>query len=299
MTEMTETTASTSLLDLLLSLFRSPEALAAYKEDPQGFLSSCVNISPADVRDALVLLEDSQEAEFSRDYNTGPSHTSGSYVSGNHVQVPPPPPPPERHVGESDHEAAVRYLNTYITNNYVDDRDTVIDNSVKQQIDTGGGDFDQDIDIDSVAATGDGAVAAGGDIEDSTVVAGDGNQVGDGNIRGDGNVVGDNNDVIRGDDNTAAFGNGDANTASFEDVKATDGGALAVGGNAAGGNAADGSFNEAETTTTTTTEYDDSFNQDTGSASDSFNQFSSGTDVDSHNSTDNDVQSHNDLALDS
>ena len=45
---------------------------------------------------------------------------------------PPPPPspsdPPEPRDGESEHEAAVRYLNTYVTNNYIDDRDTTVDN---------------------------------------------------------------------------------------------------------------------------------------------------------------------------
>jgi hypothetical protein len=285
-------TTSTSLLDLLLNLFRDPQALAAFKEDPNGFLASCGDISPADVHDALVLLQDNQDASFDRDYNTGgASHTSGN------VHIPPPPPAPDHHDGESDHEAAVRYLNTYVTNNYVDDRDTIIDNSVNQQIDTGGGDFDQDIDIHSVAATGDGAVAAGGDIEDSTIVTGDHNQVGDGNIAGDGNVVGDGNDVINGDDNTAAFGNGDANNTSLHDVQVSDGGALAVGGNATGQQDIDGSFNDTTTTTENTTEFDNSFNQDNDSATDSFNESHSETDVDSHDSTHTDVQSHNDLAI--
>ena len=66
-----------------------------------------------------------------------------------------------------------------------------VDNSVNQQIDTGGGDFDQDIRHPAPTASGDGAVAAGGDIRNSTVTSGDGNQVGDDNIRGDGNVQGD------------------------------------------------------------------------------------------------------------
>jgi hypothetical protein len=286
-------TTSTSLLDLLLSLFRGPEAMAAFEEDPKGFLGSCGDISPDDVRDALVLLQDSQDADLDRDYTVGANHTS------NHVQVPPPPPVPENQDGESNHEAAVRYLNTYVTNNYVDDRDTIIDNSVNQQIDTGGGDFDQDIDIDSVAATGDGAVAAGDDIEDSTIVTGDDNQVGNGNMSGDDNIVGDNNDVISGDDNNTAFGDGDANSASLEDVQVNDGGALAVGGNATGAQDIDGSFNDTASTTENTTGFDNSFNQDSDATSGSFNETETDVGTDSHDTTHTDVQSHNDLGIDS
>jgi hypothetical protein len=276
-------TSSTSLIDLLLNLLRDPQALAAYQEDPQGFLSSCGDVSPSDIHDALLLLQDSQDADFSRDYNTG-----GNDVAGAHIPAPSP-----AHDGESDHEAAVRYLNTYITNNNIDDRDTIVDNSVNQQVDTHGGDFDQDIDVHSTVASGDGAVAAGGDIDGSTVVTGDDNQVGDNNVRGDGNVVGDNNDVVSGHDNTAAFGNGDANSASFDHVNVSEGGALAVGGNADGSYDVDGSFNETETTTSNTTEYHDSYNQDNDTTDNSFNDTSTEVDSDSHDQTHNDTLSHN------
>ncbi|MHA6797174.1 IniB N-terminal domain-containing protein [Pseudonocardia bannensis] len=202
--------APTSLLDLLLSLLRDDEALAAFQDDPDAFLASCglTELTPEDVHDALVLVEDNQDADFDREYNTG----------GNHVHLPPPP---HREPGESDHEAAVKYLNTYITNNYVDDRDTIVDNSVNQQIDTGGGDFNQEIDIDSVVASGDGAVAAGDDIEDSTITT------------GDGNVVGDGNSVVNGDGNTTAFGAGNATSTEVGgDVNLGDGAAFASGGDA-------------------------------------------------------------------
>ncbi|MCU1664100.1 MAG: hypothetical protein JWR58_4165, partial [Pseudonocardia sp.] len=276
-------TSSTSLIDLLLNLLRDPQALAAYQNDPQGFLSSCGDVAPADIHDALVLLQDSQDADHSRDHNTG----------GNHVAAAHIPPPPPAHAGESDHEAAVRYLNTYITNNYVDDRDTIVDNSVNQQVDTHGGNFDQDIDGHSPVASGDGAVAAGGNIDGSTVVTGHDNQVGQGNIRGDGNVVGDNNHAISGHDNTAAFGNGDANSASFHDVNVSHGGALAVGGDAAGHYDATDSSNHTATTTTNTTGYEDSFNQDNHSVHDSYNDSSTNVHTDSHDDTHTDTLSHN------
>jgi hypothetical protein len=277
-------TTSTSLLELLLNLLRDPNALAAYQDDPDGFLASCGDVSPEDIREALVLLQDNQDSDFSRDYNTG----------GNHVHVPPPPPAPRPEPGESDHEAAVRYLNTYVTNNYVDDRDTITDNSINQQIDTGGGDFDQDIDIDSTVASGDGAVAAGDDIEDSEIVTGDDNVVGDDNVTGDGNITGDGNEAVIGDENTTSFGDGDASSTEIDgDVSVDDGGAFAVGGNANVDNTDnsvedshnDNSDNSVEDSFNDNSEYTD--NTD-GSVEDSYND-NSDTTENSHNSTDDTV----------
>src|SRR5918992_2462385 len=135
--------STSNLLELLLNLLRDP---SAYREDPEGFLSDCGDVSPDDIREALILLKDRQDANVNRDHNTG----------GNHfVQVPPPPPAPALEPGESNHEATVRYLDTYVTNNYttVDDRDTNIDNSTDIQVETEGGDFDADIDFDSTVAS--------------------------------------------------------------------------------------------------------------------------------------------------
>ncbi|WP_433285708.1 IniB N-terminal domain-containing protein [Pseudonocardia sp. CA-142604] len=286
-------TTSTSLLDLLLDLLRDPEAKAAFNDDPNGYLATCGALSAADVRDALVLLQDDQEADLDRDYTAGASHTSAQ------GHIAPPPPAPQKHDGESDHEAAVRYLNTYVTNNYVDNRDTVIDNSVDQQIDTGGGDFDQDIDIDSTAATGDGAVAANGDIQDSKIVTGDDNQVGQGNLSGDDNLVGDGNDAVSGDDNTLAFGDGDADRSALNDVGVNHGGALSVGDTATGDYDANGSFNDTDASTRSSTEFDGSFTTDNDAASDSFNEADTDVDIDSHDTTHTDVQSHNGLGIDS
>jgi hypothetical protein len=214
--------STTSLIELLLNLLRDP---SAYREDPEGFLASCGDVSPEDIREALILLQDRQDADFSRDYHGG----------GNHVvHVPPPPPVPASHPGESDHEAAVRYLDTYVTNNYItNEGDTITDNSVNQQIDTGGGDFDQDIDVDSVVASGDGAVAAGDDIEDSTITTGDDNITGDNNTSGDGNtsISGDGNEAVIGNGNTASFGDGDASSTDIDgDVNVDDGSSFAIGG---------------------------------------------------------------------
>jgi hypothetical protein len=306
-------TTSTSLLELLLNLLRDPSSLAAYREDPEGFLASCGDVSPGDIRDALVLLQDNQDADFSREYNSG----------GNQIHVPAPADPPAPEPGESNHEAAVKYLNTYITENHIDDRDTIVDNSINQQIDTGGGDFDQDIDVDSTVASGDGSVAAGDDIEDSEIVTGDDNTVGDDNVTGDGNtvgddnvgvdvdgegsaIVGDDNQAVIGDDNTTSFGDGDATSAEIDgDLSVDDGSSAAIGGSSSvdssdhsdddtytdnSDNSTEDSFNSTGTVTDNSdNSTNDSFNnnsqQSDYSSDDDTYTDASETVTDSHNST--------------
>src|SRR5688572_2988671 len=109
--------STSNLLELLQNLLRDP---TAYREDPEGFLSPCGDLSPEDVREALILLQDRQDTDFGRVSNTG----------GNHVvHVPPPPPAAAPEPGESNQEAAIRYLDTYVTTNHIDNRDTTVDNS--------------------------------------------------------------------------------------------------------------------------------------------------------------------------
>ncbi|GAY11082.1 IniB N-terminal domain-containing protein [Pseudonocardia sp. N23] len=282
--------ADQTLIQFLLSLFDDEEQLAAFQANPDAFLASCgfTDLEPGEVQDALVLLNDSHDASFDRDYNTGGNH---------HPHIPPPPHPKP---GEDSHDVAVKYLNTYVTNNYVDDRDTIVDNSINQNIDNRGGIFNQDIDVDSVVASGDGSVAAGGDIEDSTITT------------GNDNVVGNGNDVVKGDGNTTAFGNGDA--VSTGDLTTGNGGAISFGGNASGNDAdtnvanfGDGDTNvatasngstaaqanahvddDSTTTTTTTTNSNNETNVDVDDA------FNTETDVDILSN--NDVLSHNDVA---
>src|SRR3954452_9854439 len=95
------------------------------------------DISPEDVRDAIVLADDSQTADFSRSVDNGFHGTVGAaaaHHSGGHEG------------GYSEgHREAVEHLSRYVTNNFVDDRDTDVDDSVNQQIRTHGGDVEQDI----------------------------------------------------------------------------------------------------------------------------------------------------------
>jgi hypothetical protein len=265
--------AANNLIDLILRLLNDPEALAEFKANPDAVLASCgaTDVSPADVHDALVLTDDEHH------------HTS------------PPPPPPHPHHGETEHAAAIRYINSYVTNNYVDDRDTNVNNSVNQQIDTGGGDLDQNIHTSSVTASGDGAVAAGGDIDGSQVTTGDNNQVGDHNIKGDGNVQGDDNQVASGDHNTTAFGTGAANSADIDHASVSDGGALSVGAAATGTQNTADSHTVANTSDTTNTDIDHSFNTHADDTLASHNTADTSTSTDSHDTTHNDAFSHNTL----
>ena len=280
-----------TLLEFLRSLIFDDEARQDFAEDPEKALDDAGlgHLSADDVHDALLLMqEDNQDADFGRDYDTG----------GNDIHVAAPEP--VHHDGD-DSESTVEYINRYITNNYVDDRDTITDNSVNQQIDTGGGDFDQDIDVDSTVASGDGAVAAGDDIEDSEIVTGDDNTVGDGNVNGDGNIVGDDNEAVIGDGNTSSFGDGDAVSADIDgDVSVDDGSSFAIGGSSSvdtTDNSTNDSFNDNSDNST-----EDSFNSDSeytdnsdNSTNDSFNSDSEYTD-NSDNSDDDsytDNSSHN------
>ncbi|WP_156935393.1 IniB N-terminal domain-containing protein [Pseudonocardia spinosispora] len=212
-------TASPSLLDWIMELFRNPEARAEFRDDPRGYAeeNGFENLSAGDVRDALCLVADSQSAGY--------DHRGGN--GGTHY----PPPPRHDDDGRDDHDNddGPRYLNNYITNNYetIEENTTNIDNSVHQNVDTDGGDFSQVIDNDPVVASGDGSVAAGGDISDSTLTT------------GDGNVVGDGNQAVTGDDNTSAFGSGDATDTNLEDVRFGDGSAASFGGDASGSSSDD------------------------------------------------------------
>jgi hypothetical protein len=200
---------ATSLLDWILSLLRDPDARAAFQADPDGYAAEhgFQNLSSADVHDALCLIADNASASYDHKF------------AASDVHYPPPP-------HYDSHHDAPQYLNHYITNNYkvIDQHNTYVDDSVHQHIDTHGGDFDQHIDNDPVVASGHGAVAAHGDIRNSTVTT------------GDRNVIGHDNQAVTGDDNTTAFGSGDATSAHLGHTSVGDGGALSIGGNASAHN---------------------------------------------------------------
>jgi hypothetical protein len=276
----------TSLLDFLRNLLRDDEARAAFNADPGGYLEDhgFGHLSGEDVYDAMGLVCDTLPPYVAAEVA---NHYRSTSSGGNRVEVnqgsTPPPPPPQRQPGEDDLDAAIRQI-SYVTNNYsyteIDDRDNNIDNSTNTSIIADGDvDFDQDIENTNTIASGDGAVAAGDDIEDSQVVTGDGNQTAGDDIEDSQNIGGDNSgiaandsnveDNIVGDENQVAvdsenvgFGEGDVTNFENEgDLDVEDGGALNVGSGEAEGEqdnstTVEDSFNEE-------TEIEDSFNEET------------------------------------
>jgi hypothetical protein len=277
-----------SLLEFLRSLIFDDEARQEFADDPEGALDDAGlgHLSAEDVRDALqIIQDDGQDADFSREYNSG----------GNDIHIAAPSP-------VHDDDSAADYINKYIYNNYItNEGDTITDNSINQQIDTGGGDFDQDIDVDSVVASGDGAVAAGDDIEDSTITSGDDNTVGDGNIDGDDNteIDGDDNSVVDGDDNAASFGDGDVSSTDIDGkVNVDDGSSFAIDGSSSVDNstyedndtsidASDHSANDSGNTTTDITDNSDSSTHEAYADNDSYSEYSDSSDNSTH--VDNDT----------
>lgn len=213
---------ATSLLDWILDILRDPDHRQAFQHDPDGYARhhGFGDLSSADVHDALWLIADNQSASFDhhdRGHRDHDRHDGdhNRHDGGHHY-------PPPHHYDHNEH--AGHYLNSYIHNNYrfIDDRDTDVDNSIHQRVDTDGGDFHQHIDNDPVVVSGDHAIGAHGDIRDSTLTS------------GNHNVVGDNNEAVTGSHNNTAFGSGDALHTSFDDARFGDGSAVSVGGDARG-----------------------------------------------------------------
>lgn len=135
---VTLATIADALIEFILSLLRDPEAAAEFEKDPEAALSSrgLGNATAADVcAVAPVIAERAQVVPVP---DPRPS--------------PPDPPSP-----------TVREINA-ITNSfsYIDDRDTVLDQSVNQNI-WANGDVTQVFDQEAVVASGDDAMAAGDD----------------------------------------------------------------------------------------------------------------------------------------
>ena len=239
-----------SVIDTLLDLFRSEETQAELAESPADFLEAngleglTAEQVLAAMPDVCAALPPEQAEVLRTAYGisgaAGTATASAAASGGGRAtfDIDPssgPAGPPPVDPGADPIEQVVQQLNyfTTVTNTTnqsfqdndvtnIDDSDTIVDNSVNQDI-TAFGDVDQTFDNDVVSGdgavaagddaqvnTGDGAVQAGGDIEDSNVVTGDV----EGSVLADDisdSVVGDDNQVIS--DSTvgaASFGEGDA-----------------------------------------------------------------------------------------
>ncbi|MDN5932016.1 MAG: IniB N-terminal domain-containing protein [Pseudonocardia sp.] len=215
---------SATIMEFLNNLFGDEEARAAFLADPEAVLDEhgLGDLSCADFDDAIVAFVENSGRD---DVNLG-----GTF----HNTVPED--------GESDHEAIAKHLteivnnNTYITN---EDNDVYNDQSFNGTVVADG---DVTFDNDIVSASGDGAVAAGDDIEDSNIVTGDDN------IIGNGNQVGDD----------SAFGAGSV----AGGVTVDDGGAFATTGGTATGSQDDNSDNRVDNSDNSDNRVDNSDNSD-------------------------------------
>lgn len=202
------TSLSATIMEFLNNIFGSEEARAEFLEDPEGYLAAnnLDDLSCADFDDAVVSFFENAEFE-----NEGGDNNQGGTFN---VNVAGPTVP---HDGQDDHEAIAEHLtkivheygDTYITNN---DNDVVNDASFNGTIISDG---DVSFDNDITSASGDGAVAAGDDI-DGDVVTGDGNVIGDDNQVGDDSAFGDgaNSGSISADDGSAVSLAGDDATST-------------------------------------------------------------------------------------
>lgn len=261
-----------SLKDLIDSILSDPEVAQKYAEDPYGTLAeqgiTDGDLSQVDVQQLVG--ECAAEADLPpstqqalQSYSEGAPPPAGSPVS---------PPPPAPNPGAQEIVQHLNYV-TYATyegdehitqqlinqENY--DYSTHIDNSVDVEVD---GDVHGDLDVETtnVNATGDGAVAAGDDVENAAT--GDGSQIIDGDNHGQANTGdgavqvgrdleapvntgensgiladGDANNNVIGDDNQTAnvegsadnsvinFGDGDVTNFGDADI---DDSAVSVGG---------------------------------------------------------------------
>jgi hypothetical protein len=162
-------TLANDLVLFLMGLFGNQEAAQEFLADPERSLESAGlgGVCSADVDAALPVVLDYapitvNASSFDRSYNTGGNGAATG--GGGAVAVTPPP----TGGGHGDHAHAVQQLHN-VVNNYsytstVDDRDTITDQSVSQNI-WADGDVEQWFDNHAVVASGDRAVAAGDDVD--------------------------------------------------------------------------------------------------------------------------------------
>jgi hypothetical protein len=139
-------TIADALIEFIMSLLRDPSAVEELDADPAGVLKSkgLADVCVDDVRAVAPVVIDRPDVQ------PAPAPTPTPYY------------PPKPH---SDRPDDVIKEIKGITNNFVtiDNRPTIIDQSVNQNIWTEGGDVTQIFDNEAVSTSGDGSVTAGDD----------------------------------------------------------------------------------------------------------------------------------------
>lgn len=142
---LTLATVADALIEFILSLLQDPEVRAEFEEDPDAALAQrgLNHVSPADVQAvAPVIIERTQVVQVP-------------------VVVRQQAAQPEQHHSNP----VVREIQQVSQNfSWVDDRDTIVDQSVNQNI-WAKGDVTQNFDNDAMVASGDEAIAAGGSVD--------------------------------------------------------------------------------------------------------------------------------------
>ncbi|MFH5824303.1 IniB N-terminal domain-containing protein [Georgenia sp. AZ-5] len=188
------TSIPSMLLEFIMNLLQDPKAAEDFRDDPHGTLEAAGlgGICGADVDAVMPVVLDRSPISFDRDYETGGNVSGGRDHRPDYDRPDRDKPDydkPDRdkpghdhdkpghghdkpgHDHDDDHDHAVQQLH-YVLNKYsytstVDDRDTIVDQSVNQNI-WANGDVTQYFDNELTLASGDGAIAAGGDVDAST-----------------------------------------------------------------------------------------------------------------------------------
>lgn len=266
---------TTNPLEAIWSLLFKEGEADTYKADPDGYLRDTgLDQCDAGEINELVTLA----------YEKGPV-SQGATVSGASTgPAPQAPPPPPLDPSLPASQAIQQTVNYYVDQStHVDDRDTYVDSSINTQVNAGhGSDIDLDFTNETTTASGDGAVAAGGDIEDSVVNTG---SIEDSVVAGrdvSGNTIGDGNISIGDDNNLDNVAFGDGNT-QVQDDSFTDN---SVHDSFNTDNSINDSFNTdnsfTDNSVDNSVDFDDSFNREV-EVNDSFNDNSvteTTTDVD-------------------
>jgi hypothetical protein len=159
---------TSELLQFLMNLFGDRQAAQEFLDNPEEALENAGlgDVCSADLDAVMPVVLDfapiAVKSSFDREFNTGGNSslagTGAAAAPGHHAPAPQ----------HEDHAHAVQQLH-HVVNNYsytstTDDRDTITDQSVNQNI-WADGDVTQLFDNDAVVASGDGAIAAGDDVE--------------------------------------------------------------------------------------------------------------------------------------
>lgn len=223
---VTLATVADALIEFILSLLRDPEVAAEFDEDPDAALAArgLTDVSHADVcAVAPVVVERAQVVSTPQaqpQYHHSGGNGGGSGGGGGGGGGPKPPPEPH-------HDPVIREIKNITQQfSWIDDRDTIVDQSVNQNIWTEGGDVNQDFDNDAVVASGDEAIAAGDDvdietnIDDSTnIEAGEDVHIGDNTTNNDiDGSFNESTDTTTATDNSTTASSDE----SFNDTTSTD-----------------------------------------------------------------------------